>query len=541
MKRFCTLLSVSLGIVAIGSAQLAEHVPGQIHVKFKPNLGAPTMQALHAAPLNYHEGIGVTLVDLPDGMTVSQGLAAFRARSEVVYAEPNYIARAHLTPNDPLFGQMYGLPKIQCPQAWDLHFGSSTIKVADIDTGVDMTHPDLQNNKFAPGYDFANDDSDPTDDHGHGTHTTGTIAANGNNAVGVIGVAPNVTIIPIKVLAASGGGTYDMIIGGIKFGADNGASVLSMSLGGSGASQAMQDALVYALGKGALPVASAGNNGDTNLNYPAAYDECIAVAATDANDQRAGFSTYGDWVEVAAPGVDILSTTMGGGYGLNSGTSMSCPHVAGLAGLIKSADPTLTPAQIRTLIQNNCDPVGNFVTKGRINAFRAMPLISIGQPYTLAPDAVGLFEGSSFIGNLAALLTSNNVYTKANSVFVNRLGHVASQSITIDNKITTSNVVNLSKVVSMDLKMEVAAKAGTTVSLFYKNPTTNAWTFVKSSPMTATDGVVTVKLGSPFTKYFASGASQWLIRGIDPQTTTHTALPFTLRVDKVSLSGMVKN
>ncbi len=541
MKRFCTMISLCLGFTALGSAQLAEHVSGQLHVKFKPGMGAAAMQAVNAAPLNYHAGIGITLVDLPDGMTVLQGLGVFRGRSDVIYAYPNYIARAMLIPNDPLFGQLYGMTKIQAPQAWDVVFGSAAIKIADIDTGVDLTHPDLQG-KLLPGFDFINNDSDPTDDNGHGTHTTGTIAANGNNGIGVIGVAPNCSIIPIKVLSAGGSGSYDQVISGIKFGADNGASALNMSLGGSGASQALQDALVYALGKGSLPCASAGNNGDQNLNYPAAYDECIAVAATDRNDLKASFSTYGNWVEVAAPGVDTISTTIGGGYGASSGTSMACPHVAGLAGLIKSADPNLSPAQVRALIQDNCDPVGTFVTKGRINAFRSLPLVSLGVPFALAPNGVALFEGTSFIGNLSSILTSNNVYTKATSVFVNRLGHVASQAATVDTRVGTNSFLNLAKVVSMDLKVEVAAKAGTTMSLFYLNPTTNAWVFMKSSPMTATDGTVTIKLGAPFSKYFnASRTSKWLVRGIDPQTTTHTALPLTLRVDKLSISGIVRN
>ncbi|MEQ1934112.1 MAG: S8 family peptidase [Fimbriimonadaceae bacterium] len=535
MKRFCTLLTASLGIVAFGSAQIAEHVPGQLHVKFKPGMGAAAMAAVHAAPLNYHNFIGVTLVDLPDGMTVQQGLTVFRGRSDVIYAEPNFVYRASLIPNDPLFGQLYGMNIVKAPQAWDLNFGDPAIKIAILDTGVDLTHPDLQG-KLVPGYDFVNDDADPMDDAGHGTHCAGTAAANGNNSIGVIGLAPRCSIMPVKVLGPAGG-SADGVTSGIKFAADNGASVISMSLGGGGASQTMQDALVYALGKGALPIAAAGNHGTTQLIYPGGFDECIAVAATDQNDQKAGFSAFGDWVEVAAPGVGILSTYLGGGYEFSDGTSMACPLVAGLAGLIKSVDPTMTPAQLRAQIQNNCDPVGTFVTKGRINAFRSIPLIAIGQPYTLAPNSVAMFEGVSFSGNLASILSSNNSYAKVNSSFVNRLGHIASQSVTVNK-----GSLVMSKVVTMDLKMEVAAKAGTTVSLFYQNPTTNAWVFVKSSPMTSVDATVTVKLGAPFNKYFSStGTSRWLIRGIDPQTTTHTALPFTLRNDKVSISGQVRN
>ncbi len=277
-----------------------------------------------------------------------------------------------LTPDDPRYYQQWGMDKINAPRAWYCGFqGSSDVVVAVIDSGVDMDHPEFTG-KLVAGKDWANDDNWPDDDHGHGTHVAGIVGAIGNNGAGVAGVAWNTRIMPLKTLDADGSGWVSWSIQAVLWAADNGADVINMSLGSTYRSDAFQQAVNYAHGKGVLVVASAGNCGDgaytTNgcdyqdqPSYPGAYDNVVAVASTAADNTRSSFSTRGSYVDVAAPGSEIYSTFLVdafGGYREMSGTSQASPHVAGLAALIKAAQPALTPAQITSAVQNSAVDLG---------------------------------------------------------------------------------------------------------------------------------------------------------------------------------------
>ena len=226
----------------------------------------------------------------------------------------------------------WGVARVDAPAAWASGQGAG-VKVAVVDTGVDCTHPDLKCD-FGAGYNVIDPTATPMDDNEHGTHCSGTIAGR-QDGKGVVGVAPQATIIPVKVLDKDGSGSLSDIVKGINWAAKNGADVISMSLGGASGSAALQRAVNAALAKGVVVIAAAGNSGpdpDT-VGFPAGYPGVIAIAASDSKDAVAKFSSRGAAVAFIAPGVDILSTVPGGGYAKFSGTSMACPHMAGLAAL----------------------------------------------------------------------------------------------------------------------------------------------------------------------------------------------------------------
>lgn len=317
---------------------------------------------------------------------VEESIKMLRDDPRVEYVEPDYKAQALLVSNDPfLTTNQWGLFKIQAANAsgasaWDLSQGSDSVKVAILDTGIDKTHPDI-GEKIVSQINLS--DSDTVQDvYGHGTHVAGIVAATTNNATGVAGMGYSIKLANVKVLDDDGSGYYSWIADGITWAADQGIPVINMSLGGSSKSQTLQNAVRYAWDKGVVMVAAAGNGGSSTYSYPAAYQEVISVAATDSSDQKASFSNYGTWVEVAAPGVSIFSTVptypngLGNAqnYGNLSGTSMATPFVSGLAGLILSTS-SRTNAEVRTLIDDGADQIkgtGSSWRKGRINAYRSL-------------------------------------------------------------------------------------------------------------------------------------------------------------------------
>lgn len=351
----------------------------QILVKFKPGTSLPEAAQIHrqlgGQVKETIPGIGIQVVTVPNGQAVAKA-KAYSSNAKVAYAEPDFAAEAVGSPDDPYFGLQWGLTKIEASQAWDMTAGSPSINIAILDTGVDPDHPDLAN-KVISSVDFTHSAS-LDDVYGHGTHVAGIAAAMTNNAVGVAGLGYSSTIMNVKVLSDAGAGAYSWIASGIVWATDNGAEVINMSLGGSFASSVLEDAINYAWSKGVVVVAAAGNNGDTAPMYPAYYTNCIAVAATDANDARASWSNYGDWVDVAAPGMSIYSTLKNDGYGYKSGTSMASPHVAGLAALVfttvsdANGDGKLND-EVRNLIEATCDDIGlSGIGYGRINAAQAV-------------------------------------------------------------------------------------------------------------------------------------------------------------------------
>ncbi len=325
-------------------------------------------------------------------------LAELRRDPAVRVAEPDYALRAEQLPNDPRFGSLWGLHNlgqtggtadadIDAPEAWGTTTGSADVVVAVIDTGVDYEHPDLRDNILRDasgrvvGYDFANGDDDPMDDNGHGTHCAGTIGARGDNGVGVVGVSPNVKLMPLKFLGADGGGWTSDAIGCVDFARQNGARIMSNSWGGGGYSRLLLEAIQRANSAGILFAAAAGNEEEDNdqvPHYPSSYQvpNVVSVAATDDRDRLASFSNYGSRnVHLAAPGVDILSTLPGGAYGSYSGTSMATPHVSGAAALVLAANPALGVTGLKARLLDGVDRVPSLqgkVLTGRLNAAAAV-------------------------------------------------------------------------------------------------------------------------------------------------------------------------
>ena len=305
--------------------------------------------------------LDVLEITIPTGK-VAGAIASLSTCQGILYAEPNYeVSIADTIPNDPGWGNQYGLLVIHAPEGWDLNTGSSAVTIAIVDTGVDLDHVDLAG-KIVPGFDFVNNDNDPQDDNGHGTHVAGIAAAETNNGIGVAGVSWGAQIMPVKVLDASGIGTNENVAAGIVWAAKHGADVINLSLGGSNPSSVLEDAIDYAYGKGVTLVAAAGNSGSNFVLYPARYLHVIAVAATDSTNNHALFSNYGPEIDVAAPGVEIYSTTLGDTYGFKSGTSMAAPFVSGLAAILRGIPGNDSPGQITQEIETSALDLG---TPGR--------------------------------------------------------------------------------------------------------------------------------------------------------------------------------
>ncbi|MEY4064712.1 MAG: hypothetical protein RIR26_920 [Pseudomonadota bacterium] len=325
----------------------------------------------------------------------------------VIFAEPNFRVKKITVPNDPSFPSLWGMSKIKAPETWSSYSGGQDVVVAVIDTGIDYKHEDLKDNIWTNtreipgngvdddgngyiddvnGWDFAYSDNNPIDGDSHGTHCAGTIAGRGNNGVGVAGVNWRAKLMPVKVLDDSGSGYNYDIYNGILYAVANGAKVTSNSYGGGGANNLIATAIRTAQDKGVLFVAAAGNESASSASYPAyytkTYNNVISVASVDSNDSLSSFSNYGNGVDVAAPGRNILSTTPNNTYSTFSGTSMATPHVAGVATLLWGAAPSKSMAQIRAAILSNADVLpalsGKVANSGRINLKAAYDAVTSG-------------------------------------------------------------------------------------------------------------------------------------------------------------------
>lgn len=333
---------------------------------------------------------------------------------EIENIDINYEVGINSMPNDPLYPQLWGMPKIDAQTAWDISTGSNSIVVGVVDTGVYYNHEDLQS--IIKGRNYITGTNDPLDDNGHGTHVAGTIGAVGNNALGLSGVNWSVGIMAIKILASNGSGSDRNIALAIEYAVNNGAKVINVSIGSDGrapCSSFTQDAINYALSKGVVVVIAAGNKKDNASYYsPSSCIGSITVGASTPSDTRASFSNWGSRVDIAAPGTSILSTLPPGknlsascgdsnfgspndGFGICSGTSMASPHVAGAAALLLSVNPNLSPQQVRDCLVDNADPIITDKPIGpRLNVFKALNACSglspISPSPTLTPTPFGI-------------------------------------------------------------------------------------------------------------------------------------------------------
>jgi thermitase len=369
----------------------------------------------------------------------------------IEYVEPNYLYYLDYSVNDPYYGLQWSHVITKAEQGWDIQRGNKNIKLGIIDTGIDYLHEDLVSNYQSDisydfvdvdtsaykesnlfpvnGEDYTDLDDDPKDFHGHGTHVSGIAAATANNGIGISGVAHNCTVIMLRAGFSILSGGYetgalesDDISNAIVHAVSNNIDILNMSFGSGSNSQTLYNAIKSASENGIILIAAAGNNSDDGFNYPAAYDNVISVSSVNSSDKRSYFSNFGNWVDIAAPGESILSTVpkTGGslssssGYRYLNGTSMASPYVAGLAVLILSKNPSLTPQQVEYIIAKSSDlpkETANFIGKGRVNVFEALKLEAIksldidaeilspaeNQFHASNIDIIGTAGGSEFI------------------------------------------------------------------------------------------------------------------------------------------------
>jgi subtilisin family serine protease len=399
--------------------RLPAHVEGELLVKLKPNqdidrfLSSRSLKGVEALerfemPAQMQEQFGGKLLrlKLPEGVTTAQGMAVLEHDSRLAFVSPNEKRFACKTSDDPMAGELWGMEKIGMPQVWERTQGSHQGPIiAVLDTGCELTHPDLRDNlwtntKEIPangidddgngviddihGYNASEQTGDPYDDYGHGTHCAGTIGAKGNNGQGVMGVNWDAQLMPVKMMVKGEGSVADTVRA-VIYATNNGAQITSNSYTGPYSQAEFEVFQASPL----LHICAAGNETKDNDvgqyypsedygSYPASYElaNIISVASSDSNDRMSGFSNYGaKTVDLAAPGSKIVSTVPGGGYEIKSGTSMATPHVAGVAGIIATLHPEATPAQIKDRLLNTVDVLpafnGKVLTGGRLNAARA--------------------------------------------------------------------------------------------------------------------------------------------------------------------------
>lgn len=410
---FLFILLGSIHIFPSVNAQDNNRVPGQILVKFKKGISQQEIDTQinshRARILRRIDKLDVFALKVPEAVQDTV-VTALSKNPNVEFAEPDYYAQALSAPNDTYFDRQWGLENIgqtinsvigkvdadiDAPTAWETT--QNGVTVAILDCGISESHPDLAG-KVVGRQDFTNSASGTNDVYGHGTHVAGIVAAVTNNNDGVAGVCPECMLLNGKVLDDSGSGAYSWIANGIIWATDNGAKVINMSLGGPASSITLQNAVNYAWNKGVVVVAAAGNSNNSSYTYPAAYTNAIAVAATDNQDKRAYFSSYGStWVDIATPGVYVFSTWKDGVSNANpqpecygtvcykyaSGTSMSTPIVAGVAGLVWTSNYNQSASSVRARIESTADKIagtGTYWSAGRVNAANAVSLSTSPSP-----------------------------------------------------------------------------------------------------------------------------------------------------------------
>ncbi len=381
--KFLPLFIALTAIALPGSTAFsASSVPGELLVKYRTGAYPKNLKGELGK-------IGWAKIKIEKRKGRNQAMMALKKNPDIVCIEPHYYGEFLLEPNDPAFDQQWYLPNIEAPDAWDKSLGKGVI-IGLIDSGVDLDHEDLADNILPDGWDFGDDDDDPTDELGHGTQVCGVIAAIQNNDLGISGIAPECKILPLKVNVGGLNEIEDTNAAeAIIYAADHGANIINLSLGWpEGEIPVITDAIDYAAGKGVLLVAAAGN-ADGPIWFPANQDEVISVSATKEDNTKKTHSASGPELDLVAPGVSIRTTYPGDAYTIGSGTSFSSPIVSAVAALLLSQHPHLTRNQVREYLIMRADDLDiegkdDVYGYGKVNALKTLdPLISFAFPHTI--------------------------------------------------------------------------------------------------------------------------------------------------------------
>jgi thermitase len=391
-------------------------VPGRVLVKFRSSIGLDharqIVAALGARDADELPQIGVFVLDLPEQADEEAFANALQQRPDVEFAELDRIVKpAEVVPNDPWYaGAEWHLPKIAAPAAWPITTGNSGITIAILDSGVDINHQDLSAN-IVPGWNIVSNNGDMGDVNGHGTNVAGAAAALSNNGIGVASLCWTCKIMPVRISDSTGSSTYSAISSGLNWAADHGARVANISFIVS-ESSAVKTAAQYFQSKGGVVTASAGNY--STFTSAADNPYILTVSATDISDAPSGFSNYGNNVDVAAPEA-VYTTVRGGGYMYAGGTSFSAPIVAGVAALVFSVNPSLTPIEVQDILRRSADDLGpaGFDVHygwGRVNAARAVAMAGTAAPDQTAPTAsfVTPTAGATVFGNAGITVSASD-------------------------------------------------------------------------------------------------------------------------------------
>ncbi len=523
--RFYSASTLIFGLASISFGQISKTAPNEIMIRTRGGQAPALLKvALGATETIVDRRLGLSKLTISTS-SVRDGISLLRRSRDVVYAEPRFIPELDHVPNDPQYSAQYGHQMVKSEPAWNIFKGRPTMVVAVLDTGLRTTHEDIVGRIAPGGFDFGDNDSDVTDTDGHGSHCIGIIGANTNNGKGVASVAYNTRVLPIKVFGSSP--TGDPVVQGIMAAADRGAKVISMSFGTYTFPQAWQDAVNYAWGKGCLLFATAGNDNINMKRYPGACDNVITMGSTDQNDQKSGFSNFGDWVKLAAPGSGIRSFGIASdsSYVDLSGTSMACPFAASVGALVWGRNPFLSNAQVRDILLTTADPVGTWLKGGRVNALKAVtaasPLVEFSS--TTLMNQVGVVrsvtEGSILngFGSISAAAASTNA-TDAGR-FMLRATPVAK----VGNVASIESIVRLSAPRSAirSARIEIVSKAPIPVTSFVHvfNYWTGNFELVGTIGNNGTERTQNINLDVNRINEFvnSSGHVRILVRSISPQ------------------------
>jgi len=372
-NQITSTINRELVVDAHGNDEKPQNHWHEVIVKWRVGAMMPEIPGTKLLAKDMEERIAKLAVD--EAITVQDIIAFADIYTELEYAQPNYRYKIQAIPNDSEYQEQWHHAKVNLPSAWNTHNSNKNIVIAVLDTGVDLTHPELTPN-LVPGYNIIDPNLSVQDDYGHGTQVAGILGAAGNNMKSGTGVLWNTRIMPIKVLDGTGEGDDYSIGQGIRYAVKNGAKIVVLSLGDRLYSRHMDEAVQYAEEQGVLLIAATGNNSST-INYPAAFPTVLAVGASDENDLVPSYSNFGPEIDVVAPAQGIYTTTLRGQMTYNSGTSMAAPIVAGIAGLIYNKYPDMEPWQVRQLLRQSSVDVGEpgwdqYSGYGRVDAYRAL-------------------------------------------------------------------------------------------------------------------------------------------------------------------------